>query len=130
MPLVKMEYTSNITFQSHALQELFQGLHNVLVDAVGATLSSCKSRACVLNDFYIGDGDPGGGFILLDIRILIGRSREQRLELKSKAMRYLSEFLQRGEGVALLPCRHLQLRVMVGELDKAYYAMDSMTVLP
>ena len=92
--------------------ELFARLHDLLVDVGGIRRDNCKSRALALDDYLIGDGNPGRGgrergFVHLDVRFMEGRSAARELLLAC---------FQSANATL-----DLQLTVEVGDIEGASY---------
>jgi len=118
MPLTKLEYTDNIQLPSGKMTDFFQKLHASMIDIIGTDLQTCKSSACILDQYCIADGIKKNGFIVLYIQILPGRNTSQKDELKEKAGQLLLDLLKSA------CCKiDVQARVLINEVNQQYYFM-------
>lgn len=74
MPHLVLEYSDNIVESD--FMTLFQSCHKVLVQQLPTQLESCKSRALKHTTYYIGDGKPQKAFVIVNIRVMPGRSAD------------------------------------------------------
>lgn len=71
----------------------FTALHKALVEIVGAGLSACKSRVCVVEQVYIADGAAPRELAALEIALLAGRTVEQKARAGEAVLALLREAL-------------------------------------
>jgi len=119
MPVSKLEYTSNIKLTADELSAFFKALHLSMVDVIGTDLASCKSSALMFEHYCIADNSTSGGFAILYIQILPGRTDEQKNKLKQMAGEQLINLLQTSKCDA-----DVQVRVLVSTVDRALYVME------
>ncbi len=121
MPQLTLEYTSNIKLDIET-SNLFPYLHTLLVDKAKAKLKDCKSRWAKLDNYLVGEGSLGAGFIYLQIQLIKGRSAEVRKEIGRKACQILEEAFQ-TEIKRAKP----QIRVQIKEIDADFYFSSSLS---
>ena len=114
MPQLSIEYSANLgdAFDAPAFA---RALHEKLVAHADAELANCKTRIVKLQDFLIGDGAPENGMVHVDMRILPGRSEDQKRSLGEAVILALDKSASGAAGF------DIQLTVEVGELDGANY---------
>ena len=113
MPQVEIEYSANLadSFDARA----FAGrVHEALVEHAGADLLNCKTRLSALGDYLVGDGAPERAMVHADLRILPGRSDEQKQALAEGVLEALTEAAKGAAGL------DVQLTVEVRELGAHY----------
>jgi len=88
MPHLTVEYTDNLNFD---VQRLFARLHDELVATGAVNLKGIKSRAIRHTEYRIADGNPGYGFVHLNILLRTGRPLETQQEVAQRAMAVLEE---------------------------------------
>ena len=113
MPQISIEYSDNIGSRFDA-RALAGAVHRLLVEHADAQLPNCKTRLIEQRTF-IGDGSAASGMVHIDLRILPGRTEEQKRRLGEAAIAALEE----AAGAVELP--DLQLTVEVRELDGSNY---------
>ena len=114
MPQISIEYSSNLRGAFDARGFALR-VHALIVAAVDTQLANCKTRLIELSDAVIGDGSPDNAMVHVDLRILSGRSEEQKQQLGQAAMAALEEAVRETDGLKL------QLTLQVRELDRANY---------
>ena len=114
MPQISIEYTANIGSGFDA-QGFARTVHDLLVEHADASLANCKTRLVEHERFLIGDGSPRNAMIHLDLRILPGRSDEQKRRLGEAAIAALEAATADAADL------DLQLTVEVRELDGSNY---------
>ncbi len=110
MPQIVVDFSANLAGAFDARGFALK-LHDALVEIAGAHVESCKSRLVRRDDMVIGGGEFERGMIHADIRILPGRSAEQKSRLGEAALELLAGSLSKPQGF------HVQLSVEIGELD-------------
>ena len=113
MPQIAIEYSGNLG-ASFDVRALAAEVHRLIAATVDTDLANCKTRLIALDRYLIGDGSPQEAMVHVDLRILSGRTDEQKKAL--------------GESVlaAALGCigdhsLRIQVTVEVRELDRANY---------
>lgn len=125
MPHMTLQYTANVT-QEMDFPALFLDLHRVVSDVAGIRIGNCKSRAVRLEHFCVGQGDPTGGFVHLDVRFLEGRT----LEVKGALGRALLKTLEVAYGPSI-DQHDLQITVEIQDIQRgAYFKFPSGTLTP
>jgi len=114
VPQIRIEYSSNLAAAFDARAFALR-LHDLLPGLVGTELRSCKTRLVELDRFVIGDGSADQAMVHLDLRILSGRTDEQKRALGEAAMAALAQAVRKPESL------NLQLTVEVRELDRDNY---------
>jgi 5-carboxymethyl-2-hydroxymuconate isomerase len=120
MPQVTIEYSGNLgtAFDSRACARV---VHDRLVEHAAAELGNCKTRLIEHGEFLIGDGARQYAMIHVDLRILPGRSDDQKGALGRAVLEALEQALSGVSGL------DLQLTVEVRELDGANYHKRRLT---
>ena len=114
MPQIRIEYSSNIA-EAFDARAFALRIHGILPRLVETELRSCKTRLVELDRTVIGDGGADQAMIHVDLRILSGRTDEQKKGLGEAAMELLTDAVRKPEGLKL------QLTLEVRELDRANY---------
>lgn len=114
MPQVRIEYSGNLGTAFSARRFAGQ-IHEHLAAIALAEPASCKTRLVELTDVIIGDGSDRNGMIHVDLRILSGRTDQQKRQLGEAVMRSLREAVQKPDGV------DLQLTVEVRDMARDHY---------
>ena len=112
MPQITLEHSPHfdgIDWRSLALQ-----IHQLCVDVVGATTQACKTRIVRCDDLVIADRDPAQAMVHCDLRILTGRTQEQKTALGEAVQAALLAGVKPYDGPA-------QISVEIGALDKDNY---------
>jgi 5-carboxymethyl-2-hydroxymuconate isomerase len=115
MPHLILEYSKNIDGGLN-FEPLFVTLHQLLEKQLPTELSSCKSRCIPQELFFIGDCKIQNAFAHLTIKILAGRTDENKNLIGNAVLKEMSDFFQ-----PLKQKLHLQLSVEVMDLDKHYF---------
>ena len=90
MPHLTLEYTSNIQHRID-FQDLFGQLHQVMAELAGTRIENFKSRAMCREAYHVGAGSGQEAFIHLEIRLLSGRSPEQKAHIGQRCLDVLQE---------------------------------------
>ena len=117
MPHIVLEYSQDL----HPLPDfrtVFGAVHRVLADVAGAPVSNAKSRATAI-DSFIAHGDVAAAMVHLDIRLMEGRSLDQKAEVSRACLDILVEAFAEASTT-----RELQTTVAITDLDRATYAKD------
>lgn len=115
MPQISVEYTENIAsaadWQSAALE-----MHAAVETIFGADITTCKSRLIAVQNFVVGTGGGGQGFVHITIAVMPGRSSEQF----KTATDAVTALFERALNIAPLPVA-VQITCEIRELDGASY---------
>ena len=114
MPQIKVEYSAGLGagFDAPAFA---RHLHAIVVEIAGADLGSCKTRLVRLDDHVIGDGSANQAMIHIDLRILTGRTDDQKRRLGEAVLAAAVAAVDKPEDM------QIQVTVEVRELDRAHY---------
>ncbi len=114
MPQITIEFSANLG-TAFAAPAFARQLHGRLVEHADAALANCKTRLVRHDGFLIGDGDPGAAMVHVDLRVLPGRSEDQKRRLGEAVLADLAAAVGGATGF------DIQLTVEVRELDGAHY---------
>ncbi len=92
MPQLTLEYSSNIADEIN-YESLFDELHKTLSEVGEIKLENFKSRAIEQKIFYVGDGNPGNGFVHVEFKLLEGRENELKNKLGQTILETLRKYL-------------------------------------
>lgn len=112
MPQITIEHSPH--FDGTNWRALALKIHDHCVLHADATLSACKTRIVRSDTLIIADGDPAQSFVHCDLRILTGRTQEQKTALGQAVHAELMSGLTSYDGPA-------QISVEIGNLDKPNY---------
>jgi 5-carboxymethyl-2-hydroxymuconate isomerase len=112
MPQITLEYTPG-TLSADDLPGLMGRVHAILATEAGIAVTSCKSRWREVGGFVIGDGEPGQGFVHLEVHLFDGRPTELRQRIGEKCLQALKQLASPAPG--------LQITVEIGEMCRATY---------
>ncbi len=112
MPQIILEHSPH--FDGTDWRSLALQIHRHCVELVGAGLGSCKTRIVRSENVIIADGDPAQAFVHCDLRILTGRTQEQKTALGQAVQAALLAGLKPYAGPA-------QVSIEIGNLDKPNY---------
>ncbi|WP_405020439.1 isomerase [Kitasatospora sp. NBC_00070] len=108
MPQILVDYSAELEFDRAG----FAGeLHPMIAGVIDTEVAACKTVFRPAVEYLLGDGASGEAFVLVEIKILAGRSAEQRAELTRRALGLLERYVT-------VP---LAYGVEVTELDRATY---------
>ena len=113
MPQVEIEYSANLEDGFDA-ERFARTVHEALVEHADADLLNCKTRLSSIPHYLIGDGAPGRAMVHTDLRILPGRSTEQKRALGEAVLAGLESAARDIGGF------DIQLTVEVRELGPDY----------
>ena len=113
MPQITIEYSDNLGV-GFAAAGFARTVHDKLVEFADAELVNCKSRL-VKHKVLIGDGSGSPGMVHVDLRILPGRTADQKRQLGEAVIAALEQATTSASGF------DLQLTVEVRELDGTNY---------
>jgi len=113
VPQITVEWSGN--FAAFDAGTFARHIHLRLGEHADAALANCKTRLVRHDAFLVSDGDPAGAFIHVDLRILPGRSAQQKQSLGAAVLTDLEQAVAHAAGF------DLQLTVEVRELDGDNY---------
>lgn len=119
MPQLILEYSANI-IEKNDVKAVFPLLHAVLSQGLPAQLGNCKSSAIECKDYYIADGQPQHAFILVNLKVLAGRSDETLQKVGEKLIAVLKKHFS-----ASLNKLQLQIFLEINVLEKHYFKITS-----
>ncbi|GAA2141879.1 5-carboxymethyl-2-hydroxymuconate Delta-isomerase [Kitasatospora kazusensis] len=90
-------------------------LHPLVASVIGSPAADCKTRFRRIEEAFIGDGTPERAMVLLEIRLLAGRSAEVKTELAERVLALLEKHAVPEPG------DELHLAVEVVDVDRASY---------
>jgi 5-carboxymethyl-2-hydroxymuconate isomerase len=91
MPHLTLEYTDNLKLKVN-LRKLFSELHSEIFATGEFVFDEIKSRAIMLEDYYIGDGNPDKAFIHLKISMLDSRNLEFKKSVARNLLTVLNKY--------------------------------------
>lgn len=112
MPQITLEHSTH--FDATDWRALALEIHRLCVDTVGATLPACKTRIVRCENLIIADGDPAQAMVHCDLRILSGRTQEQKTSLGEAVQAALLAGVAPYDGPR-------QISVEIGNLDRDNY---------
>lgn len=115
MPVINFDYTDNLNIKNK-VKEFLPEIHLTLVELIQTSLYSCRSTTQEHHDYLIGNGDEKNAFIQLSIRILPGRTSEQKSVLGKTLLKKLKHFFSQE-----INDFNIQCRVYLTETDQPQY---------
>lgn len=112
MPQITLEHSTH--FDKADFRSLALEIHALCGEHVGASLDSCKTRIIRAENLVIADGAPEQAMAHCDLRILSGRTPEQKLALGQAVQQAMVAALTQYEGPR-------QISVEIVDLDKPNY---------
>lgn len=88
MPHLILQCSANIQPMPE-FQALLGELHRAISELTGVAIVNFKSRAMACESFLVGDGSRVHGFAHLDVRLLRGRSIQQKRQIADAALAIL-----------------------------------------
>ena len=107
------EYSANLPAELLDLPGLMRKMHEAAAGSAIFPLSGLRSRAIRCEDFRVGNGDPGNGFVNLSMKVGSGRDLETRMAIGRSLFELLLQHLQ-----PLLEQRALAVSFEMRELDE------------
>ncbi|MFB8238116.1 5-carboxymethyl-2-hydroxymuconate Delta-isomerase [Kitasatospora purpeofusca] len=108
MPQILVDHSAELDFD----RALFaKEVHRAITEVIDTTVPDCKTVFRPAAQYVVGDGTAGEAVVLVEIKILAGRSTEQRAELTARVLAVL-------ESCVTVPAA---IGVEVTELDRATY---------
>ncbi len=119
MPHINLQYSENI--KPPDFKTLFSAIHRIMNRIANIEINNCKSRAIGCSEYFIGEGEPAGAFVHLEVKMLEGRTSKMKSDLGKTLLRELeNSFLKRGDNP------DLQLTVEIGDIkNDAYFKFPS-----
>ncbi len=114
MPQISIEYSANLAAPL-AVEPFARSVHERVVQFADAELANCKTRLVELDRYLISDGASRNAMVHVDLRILPGRTDEQKRQLGEAVIAALEDAVSGIEGF------DLQLTAEVRELDGPNY---------
>ncbi|WP_406086051.1 5-carboxymethyl-2-hydroxymuconate Delta-isomerase [Kitasatospora purpeofusca] len=108
MPQILVDHSAELDFDRAVFAE---EVHRAIVEVIDTTVPDCKTVFRPAERYVVGDGTTGEAVVLVEIKILAGRSAEQRAELTARVLAVL-------ESHVTVPAA---IGVEVTELDRATY---------
>lgn len=112
MPQITLEHSTH--FDATDWRALALEIHRLCVDTVGATTQACKTRIVRCENLIIADGDPAQAMVHCDLRILGGRTQEQKTALGEAVQAALLAGVAPYDGPR-------QISVEIGNLNRDNY---------
>ncbi|MFJ1705200.1 5-carboxymethyl-2-hydroxymuconate Delta-isomerase [Kitasatospora sp. NPDC088346] len=112
MPQIIVDHSERLGLDRRAFAA---ELHPLVAKTINAAVAECKTRFRRIEETYVGDGDAARDVVLLEIRILDGRTAEQRTALAEALLELLERHAVPAGGV------ELHLAVDVVEMDRRTY---------
>ena len=110
MPQITLEHSTH--FDATDWRALALEIHRLCVEMIGAGLPACKTRIVRCDRLIIADGDPDQAMVHCDLRILSGRTQEQRTALGEAVLAALLAGVAPYDGP-----RQISVEVGQGERD-------------
>ena len=123
MPHLILEYSKNLSNEIN-FKPLFLNLHQMLAEQLPTYIASCKSRCIAHEVFFLGNCTDENTFVHLTIKILSGRSDQNKNQIGTTILQILRDFFQPHANTPL------QISVEIQELDQHYFKIYSSTSLP
>jgi len=114
VPQIAIEYSANLAADFDA-PALALRIHGLIGPTIDTELGNCKTRLREIERWAIGDGSPDLAMLHVDLRILSGRTAEQKTRLGEAVLGAASEALGAPKGLKV------QLTVEVRDLDRDHY---------
>lgn len=100
MPHLTLHYSANLEPPPDA-GRLFGDLHAAIAALGKVEVAAFKSRAIRCEAFRVGDGAPQNAFAHLDLRLLGGRTNEEKARIADGVMAVLDRHLASSSGLDL-----------------------------
>ncbi len=108
MPQILVDHSAGVDLDRAAF---VVGVHQVITDVIDTTVGDCKTVFRPAGHCTVGDGTTGQAVVLVEIKILAGRSVEQRAELSGRVLTLLESLLTVPTAIG----------VEITELERATY---------
>lgn len=90
MPHITVEYSSNLD-RRISMRDVIEGIHAAVLANGAFETGGVRTRAISQDLYVVADGDPGNGFIHVDMRIAPGRSAETRKQVAQSILDVLRD---------------------------------------
>ncbi|QYF87906.1 5-carboxymethyl-2-hydroxymuconate Delta-isomerase [Brevundimonas sp. PAMC22021] len=107
MPQITLEFSKSLDHVDWRAVAL--DIHNACVDIAETKLSMCKTRLVRLEHTVIADGAPEQAMAHCEIRLLPGRTADQKSRLGDAALERLQGALSEQPGPLSISCEVLEL---------------------
>ncbi|MEV7774289.1 isomerase [Kitasatospora sp. NPDC086791] len=108
MPQILVDHSAELAFDRTALAD---EVHRAITEVIDTTVADCKTLFRPAAHHRVGDGTTGEALVLVEVKILAGRSAEQRAELTARVLAALRARIEEPAA----------LGVQVTELDRDTY---------
>ncbi|MEV7601914.1 isomerase [Kitasatospora sp. NPDC089797] len=108
MPQILVDHSTELAFD-HAV--LAADLHKAVTEVIDTSVAECKTLFRPAPEHTVGDGTAGEALVLVELKILAGRSTELRAELTARVVEVLRSHI-------VVPTA---IGVQVTELDRDTY---------
>ncbi|MER7756248.1 isomerase [Kitasatospora sp. NPDC097643] len=108
MPQILVDHSAGLEFDRAGLAE---EVHKLITEVIDTTVGECKTLFRPAEQFTVGDGTTGEQLVLVQIKLLAGRSTAQRAELTARVLAALQARIDVPAGIG----------VEVTELDRETY---------
>ncbi|MEU8926383.1 tautomerase family protein [Kitasatospora sp. NPDC048545] len=108
MPQILVDHSAELDLDRAALAD---EVHRAITGVIDTTVADCKTVFRPAGHHRVGDGTTGEAVVLVEVKILAGRSAEQRAELTDRVLAVLRSAI--GVPAAI--------GVQVTELDRDTY---------
>jgi len=116
MPHITIEHSFAIP--KPQIDELLLSLNqNIAKNEGNFSISECKARAVLHNDFVVADGILRQDFVHITVRIMSGRNLEIRKNLAINLLKMVEEFLKKNH----LSKNKISLSVDISEMEREIY---------
>ncbi|MFJ9448159.1 5-carboxymethyl-2-hydroxymuconate Delta-isomerase [Kitasatospora sp. NPDC101235] len=108
MPQILVDHSAELVFDRAGLAA---EVHQSITEVIDTTVADCKTLFRPAGEHHVGDGTSGEAVVLVEVKILAGRSAEQRAELTARVLAALRARIERPAVIG----------VQVTELDRDTY---------
>ncbi|MFE6056024.1 5-carboxymethyl-2-hydroxymuconate Delta-isomerase [Kitasatospora sp. NPDC056446] len=108
MPQILVDHSAELDFDRAGLAD---ELHRAVTEVIDTTVAECKTLFRPAAGHRVGDGTTGESVVLVEVKILAGRTAEQRAALTDRVLAVLRSRIGRPAA----------LGVQVTELDRDTY---------
>ncbi|MDI2129553.1 5-carboxymethyl-2-hydroxymuconate Delta-isomerase [Yinghuangia seranimata] len=108
MPQILVDYSADLDFDRDGFAK---ELHPLVTEVIDVAVRECKTVFRPAAQYLVGDGSEGRAVVLVEIKILAGRSAGARAELAARVMELVRRYVTVPAG----------LGVQVTELDRDIY---------
>lgn len=112
MPVIRLEVSGQVALPE-CMHTFWQGLHAQVLESIDTDAASVKSYLAICENFFVADGSKEHGFVMLHLKIMLGRSEEQKQRLGRAVLHYIQ---QQFNGLPANQQLRLQFRLNLTEL--------------